>query len=211
MVLVYKDRKDAGRQLLRHLEHMEFRNPLVLAIPRGGVVVGGEVASGLGADLDVVMAKKVGSPFNPEFAIAAVDVEGNITILEEEEHLPYMEYIQAEARALQHEIEAKLDYYRNGKPPKEILGKDVLLVDDGLATGLTALAAIKYLHTHHPNRIILAVPCAPQSTLDFLAKYVDREVCPLIPQYFYAVGQCYAEFGQTSDDEVKDTLAPFML
>jgi len=210
MVLVYKDRKDAGRHLLRCLEHMDFQNPLILGIPRGGVVVAGEVAAGLGADLDVVMAKKVSAPFNPEFAIAAVDVEGNITLLEEEQHFPYLDYIRAEAEALQREIERKLDYYRNGNSPRDILGRDVILVDDGLATGLTALAAIKYLRRHRPNRIILAVPCAPQATLDFLADYVDVEVCPLVPLYFYAVGQCYVEFGQTSDDEVKDILSPFM-
>ncbi|MGB4433112.1 MAG: phosphoribosyltransferase family protein [Bacillota bacterium] len=210
MVRLYKDRKDAGRQLAKHLGFIELNDPLVLAIPRGGVIVGNEVASALGADLDVVMAKKVGAPFNPEFAIAAVDLDGNITVLSDWGLAMYTDYIREEAQALQREIQAKLEYYRNGNPAKEVKGRDVIVVDDGLATGLTALAALKYVRGKEPDCIVLAVPVAPSNTLALLEEYADVLVCPFVPQEFYAVGQWYLEFDQTSDDEVRQIMAKYL-
>jgi putative phosphoribosyl transferase len=206
---VYRDRQDAARSLSRHLIGLNLEKPVILAIPRGGVVVGQEVALQTGGDLDIVMAKKIGAPFNPEFAVGAVDVDGRVTFPPGEVRYVSEQYIHGQAAQLRREIAVRLKALRQGKPAKPVSGRNVFLVDDGLATGLTALAAINYVRTLKPSRLILAVPVAPQDTLDLLSGHVDHTVCPLVPDSFYAVGQWYHEFGQTSDQEVKEILSSF--
>jgi putative phosphoribosyl transferase len=206
---VYRDRQDAAKSLSRHLIGLNLEQPVILAIPRGGVVVGREVALQTGGDLDIVMAKKIGAPFNPEFAVGAVAVDGRVTFPPGEFRYVSEQYIHRQAAQLREEIAARLKALRQGKSAKPVKDRNVVLVDDGLATGLTALAAINYVRGLEPSRLILAVPVAPQDTLDLLSEHVDHLVCPLAPETFYAVGQWYHEFGQISDQEVKKILSSF--
>lgn len=204
---MYRDRQDAGKRLSQHLSQFKLERPLVLAIPRGGVVVGAEVAREIGGDLDIVMAKKIGARFNPEFAIGAVDLDGHVTLPPRgTQHMLLTGYINEQAAKLKDEIAEQMKFLRDNKPGKQITGRDVVLVDDGLATGLTALAAVKYIRRHEPGLLILAVPVSPKETLGFLEEYVDHVVCPLTPPMFYAVGQWYVEFDQVADDVVKKSL-----
>ncbi len=207
--MVYRDRQDAGKSLFRHLISLNLEKPLILAIPRGGVLVGLEVALQTGGDLDIVMAKKIAAAFNPEFAAAAVDADGRVTFPPGKLRYVSKRYIHERAAQLRDEIAVRLKGLRQGKPAKQVRGRNVVVVDDGLATGLTALAAINYIRTFEPSRLILAVPVSPQDTLDLLSKHVDHLICPLVPETFYAVGQWYQEFAQASDQEVKDILSSF--
>lgn len=204
---MFRDRLHAGQELAELLKPLNLKHPLVLAIPRGGVVVGHQVALGLQADLDVVLAKKIGAPFNPEFAVAAVDQDGHVTFPPSAGTYASQEYIQDRALDVSKQIARQLDYFRQGRKPVEPKGRHVVVVDDGLATGLTALAAIKYVRRLKPSKLVLAVPVSPRETLDTLAQYVDQVVCVDTPAPFYAVGQWYARFDQVDDDTVRQILA----
>ncbi len=206
---MYEDRRQAGEKLSKHLKSLNFDDPLVLAIPRGGVVVGKQIALELNADFDVVMTKKISSPMNPEYAIAAVDVDGYVTFSQDTHTGTQSEYIQKQSRIISEEISEKLASYRQNLKPVAIQNRDVVVVDDGLATGLTAFAAIKYLRRHKPGRLTLAIPVAPQETYNWLSRFVDRIVCPLIPFPFYAVGQWYERFDQVDDHTVTEILTTF--
>lgn len=177
---------------------------IVLGIPRGGVIVAEEIAQRLGLPLDVVIASKVGAPSNPEYAIGAVDADGAVTLNEragyrrsEVEHL---------ARPVREKIEKRLMLYRGGREPLEFENATVILVDDGIATGLTAIAAIDYLRRHWAARIVLSVPVIAADSATTLRDRVDDLVAIEVPDIFYAVGQYYSHFEQTSDDEVLTAL-----
>lgn len=206
---MYKDRKQAGQRLGDHVMDLQLANPIVLAIPRGGVVVGKYVASKINASLDIVMAKKIGAPYNPEFAVAAVDLDGYVTFPPGEHSYASSEYIQEKAQRVKTEIKERLEFLRQGKQALDVAGKEVVLVDDGLATGLTALSAIKYVRRHRPKRLILAVPVSPEETLRYLGRFVDDTICPHTPSPFYAVGQWYARFDQVTDQAVREILSLF--
>jgi putative phosphoribosyl transferase len=203
---LYRDRTTAGKVLAEALKASGVPDPLVLAIPRGGVVVAREIALELDADLDIILTKKVGAPGRPEYAVAAVDAEGHVVMPRSEIS---REYILRQGALKQKEINATLESLRGVKPAKPLQGRHVVLVDDGLATGLTAIAAIRYLRRKGVATVTLAVPIAPQDTAQLLASLVDRLVCPLTPDAFSAVGQWYARFDQVDDGEVRDTLARF--
>lgn len=203
---MYKDRDHAGRCLAEHLRLLKPPPSLILAIPRGGVIVGHRVARDLEVDLDIVMAKKIGAPMNPEFAVAAVDGDGRVTLPEGGGVFAAREYIKRQSRIAKKELEERLCFYRGDRKPKSISGKKVAIVDDGLATGLTARAAIKYVKESKPQKLILAVPVAPKETLKTLSGLVDEVVCPLIPSPFYAVGQWYESFGQVCDEAVRQVI-----
>ncbi|HHY76658.1 MAG TPA: phosphoribosyltransferase [Firmicutes bacterium] len=206
---MYRDRTEAGKVLAEAVKKLELDRPLVLGIPRGGVVVGREVALALGAPLDVVMAKKVGAPYNPEFAVAAVAPDGEVLFS------PYMpagipgSYILDKAQEVRRTIEKTLSALRNQRPERPVRGMSAILVDDGLATGLTAKAALQYLRRKGPKELVLAVPVAPQDTIDLLEPLIDAVVCPLRPAVFHAVGEWYAAFEQVSDEEVRRILDEF--
>ncbi len=206
---MYKNRRHAGQTLADHIRRLEPVNPAVLAIPRGGAVVGKHVALELDAPLDLVMAKKIGAPFNPEFAIAAVDLDGYVTFPPGEHSYTSEKYIQDKAKTVKNEIKQQLEFFRQGKAALDVAERDVVLIDDGLATGLTALAAIKYVRRLKPKRLILAVPVSPQETLGYLKKFVDDVICPYTPSPFYAVGEWYAEFGQVTGQTVREILSLF--
>jgi len=205
----FADRRDAGRQLARALEHLAGEEDLlVLALPRGGVPVAYEVAKALGADLDILLVRKLGTPGQPELAMGAI-ASGGIEVIN-----PRIvgalgitdEQIQAVAREEHAELQRREQAYRGDHPPPRIAGRTVILVDDGLATGASMKAAIQALKTLEPGRIVVAVPVAPPDTLRSLESQVDEVVVLMAPPGFAAVGQWYRDFGQTRDEEVRELL-----
>ncbi|MCE5326531.1 MAG: phosphoribosyltransferase [Planctomycetaceae bacterium] len=206
--MTYLDRTDAGKKLAHALGDYRGKDALVLALPRGGVIVGYEVARELEADLDVLIVRKLGSPYNPEFGIGAI-ASGGARYLDAKAiaalHVPqaYIERVEQQERA---ELERRSRTYRGERPQPQIDGRLVILVDDGIATGGTARAAVRALRQANPARLVLAVPVAPPSTVAALAGEVDEIVCPEMPLGFSAIGQWYQYFDQVSDEEVIDLL-----
>lgn len=201
----FLDRQDAGRKLAAALkEYISASDAVVIALPRGGVVVGYEIASSLSLPLDIVCPRKIAAPFNPEFAIGAITETGE-GVLSENLILELnisKDYIDREIEKEKKEAKRRLDRYREGKPQRNLEGKKVILVDDGLATGSTMLAAVKTLKAERVKKIILAIPVAPADTLLKFEKQVDQIICLSIPSSFYAIGQFYDFFDQISDEEV---------
>lgn len=201
----FRDRTEAGQALAERLQEMSLTNPVVLALPRGGVPVGYEVARALAAPLDVILVRKIGAPGHEEFGIGAV-VDGAAPQTVIDEAAAQMagatpDYIQrkvAEELAL---IERRRTAYRTG-PPVSVTGRTAILVDDGIATGNTAQVALQALAGTSPTRVVLAVPVAPRDTLTRLGAMCDDIVCLAVPDPFHAVGAHYRDFGQTSDAEV---------
>jgi putative phosphoribosyl transferase len=207
--IVFRDRHDAGCRLARRLEPVRVRRPVVVAIPRGGVPVAAEVARALGAPLDVAVVRKIGSPRNPEFAIGAL-AEGGVRVLSD----PVVRasgLSDAALRALiepaRCELDACVARYRGAHPPVEIAGRAVILVDDGLATGRSALAAVASLRARGAASVMLAVPVAAPASLDTLDPAVDEIVCVHTPDDLWAVGMWYEDFRPTVDAEVAALLA----
>ena len=181
---------------------------VVLAIPRGGVVVGGEVAKALNCPLDVIVTRKIGAPGNPEFAIGAIGPEDQLFLnweVIERFGIP-KEYLNAEIGRQGLEMERRERMYREGRKPLELKGKTVILVDDGVATGADVKVAIKAVKCQKPKKLILAVPVGPKETVEELKKEVDELICLFTPEVFYAVGQFYQKFGQVTDEEVVEIL-----
>ncbi|RJS83272.1 phosphoribosyltransferase [Candidatus Bathyarchaeota archaeon] len=201
---MFSDRKEAGEILAEKLEKLRLENPVVLAIPRGGVVVGYEVARKLKAPLDVIVPRKLGAPGNPELAIGAVAEDG--TIILDSSLIDYLEvdeeYIKKEKERQVKEIKRRLNVYRGRFSRLEIERRDVVIVDDGIATGATIRAAIASVRKRKPASLTLAVPVAPPSTIEKLREEVDRIVCVSTPEPFFAIGQFYTDFRQTTDEEV---------
>lgn len=206
---MFQDRVEAGRILAFALSGYDVRSPLVPAIPRGGLIIGREVALALGADLDIVIAKKIGAPFNPEFAVAAADSDGRVVFSPEEHHGVPRSYVLEQSKIIRKSIEHSLAHLREGRSEKPVSGRSVIVVDDGLATGLTAMAALQYVRRRNPRHLYLAVPVAPQDTLEALRPLVDEAICPLRPPVFYAVGEWYVSFDQVSDEEARRVLREF--
>jgi len=201
---LFSDRKEAGEILAEKLEKLRLENPVVLAIPRGGVVVGYEVARKLKAPLDVIVPRKLGAPGNPELAIGAVAEDG--TIILDSSLIDYLEvdeeYIKKEKERQVKEIKRRLNVYRGRFSRLEIERRDVVIVDDGIATGATIRAAIASVRKRKPASLTLAVPVAPPSTIEKLREEVDRIVCVSTPEPFFAIGRFYKDFRQTTDEEV---------
>ena len=211
--MIFQNRIDAGRQLGealgRRLGLPDGEAPLVLAIPRGGVVVGAEVARALKAPLDLWLARKIGAPHNPELAIGSVSVNGEVYL-----NQPIIdafglqrEHLEVEIRRRQEELLERMRLLRGHEEPVEVRGKTVILVDDGVATGSTALAALASLKRAGAARRILAVPVAPAETAPDLRAAADEAVILDTPYDFAAVGQFYRDFEQVSDEEVIRLLA----
>ena len=210
MVRLYRDRREAGRELATRLTAYAHRqNVLVLALPRGGVPVGYEVANALSAPLDVFVVRKLGVPGHEELAMGAI-ATGGICVVNEEVvqmlHIP-REVIDAVAAKEQRELERREHLYRDDLPPPDVNGCIVILVDDGLATGSTMLAAVEALRQQHPARLVVAVPVAAPSTCEEFRAEVDEIVCAQTPEPFFGVGYWYEDFSQTSDEEVHDLLS----
>lgn len=200
----FEDRHDAGQRLANKLSHYRDEKPVVLALPRGGVVIGYEVASRLNAPLDVIVARKLGAPGQPELGIGAVAPNG-VRILNHN----VIRLLGVSAKEIEDatrkevvEVQRRLKLYRGDRPTPDIRNRTVILVDDGLATGITARAAIRSIRQLRPERIILAVPVGEPETIDALRSEVDDLVCLEAPLDFMAVGAWYRNFQQVSDEEV---------
>ena len=210
MRTAFRTREEAGRCLAEKLTAYASRHPVVYALPRGGVPVGAEIARALHAPLDLLFVRKIGLPWQPELAYAAV-VDGNPpeTVINEEvaryEPLSARELDEAVQRELA-EIERRRKLYLTGRPPIDVNGRAAIVVDDGLATGTTARAALRSLRRRKPSSLVLAVPVAPHSTVRELSPLVDELVCLAMPEPFDAIGLHYVDFHQLSDDEVIELL-----
>ncbi|HWD40027.1 MAG TPA: phosphoribosyltransferase family protein [Fimbriimonas sp.] len=200
----FRDRADAGRQLADCLRVFATENPVVLGLARGGVVVAHKVAEILGWDWDVLVARKVGAPIHPEFGIGAV-APGGIKV-HDPESLKMVGLSPADFDRLavpeMAEVDRRLKVYHRGAEAVKLHDRTVIVVDDGLATGVTALAALAYVKQQNPRRVILAVPVCARESAAWLGKVADQVICLLQPPDFRAVGQWYDVFDQTSDEEI---------
>ena len=206
----FRDRSEAGRLLAEKLRtYASYPNVIVLALPRGGVPVGYEVAHALGAPLDIFLVRKLGIPGYEELAMGAV-ASGGVRVLNDQvvQGLGIPEYvIDAVAAWELQELERRERVYRGDRPEPDVRGRNVILVDDGLATGSTMLAAIQALRQQQPARIVMAVPTAPPETCEQMRAQADDVVCAITPEPFYSVGLWYEDFSQTTDEEVRELLA----
>lgn len=208
--MYFRDRADAGRQLAAKLKDYQGRRDLlVLALPRGGVPVGFEVAQMLGAPLDVFLVRKLGVPGHEELAMGAV-ASGGVKVLNPDVvdtlGIP-PDVINAVAVKEQAELERRERAYRGDRPAPDVRGKTVILVDDGLATGSTMRAAATALRQRGPARLVVGVPAAARQVCDEFRDEVDEIICAITPEPFYAVGVWYQDFSQTSDKKVRELLA----
>jgi putative phosphoribosyl transferase len=203
-MILFNDRVEAGKKLASELIDLAGTNSLVLAIPRGGAVVGYEVAHALKVPLDVIIPRKIGAPHNSELAIGAVTEDG--TIILDDKLVHYLEvpetYIEQESEKQCLEINRRLKLYRGDAPYPNLKNRNAILVDDGIATGSTIRAALASVRKKGAKTIVIAVPVVPTSTLKILRKEADRVVCLRTPEPFHAIGEFYRVFNQTSDEEV---------
>ena len=203
---LFEDRRDAGRRLAAALSGYRESRPVVLALPRGGVPVGFEVAKALAAPLDVLLVRKIGAPGHEELGLGAlVDGQDPQLVLNHDvirTVRPPPGYIEAEKQRQLVEIERRRRQYVGDRPPTPVEGQTVIVVDDGIATGATVKAALRGVSQHRPARLVLAVPVAPADSLDELVTEGDDIVCLATPEPFFAVGPHYRDFTQTKDEEV---------
>ena len=203
--ILFEDRRDAGRQLAERLASYAEERPVVFALPRGGVPVGAEVSRSLGAPLDVIVSRKLGAPGQPEFGIGAV-TPGGVRVLNERAVRALgieEDYLQMVSTRELAEAERRLRLFRGeGRPYPDLEGRTAILVDDGLATGVTARASLLALRRMNPQRLVLAVPVCAVQTAELLRPETDELICLLAPADLEAVGLWYRNFEQTSDEEV---------
>ncbi|MDE1875418.1 MAG: phosphoribosyltransferase [Thaumarchaeota archaeon] len=208
--MIFKDRIDAARKLAEKLSWLKKENPIILAIPRGGVVTGDMISSMLGCNLDIIVSRKVGSPENPELAIGAVLHDGS--------YFPNVEitrmlnvpesFIEDEIARQRTEIERRLMKFRGSKE-YDLSGKTVVLVDDGIATGATMFVAAMWIRKQKPRKLIIAVPVGPKETIDKLDQIADEVIVLQSPYSFSAVGEFYEEFDQVSDEKVQEIMSKY--
>lgn len=196
----FLNRTEAAKGLAVELQRLHLTNGVVLAIPRGGVPVGFEIAKALHLPLDIFLSKKIGYPDNPEYAIGSVTLDSMALTADAPEVGP--EYIREQTELIRQNLQARYKKFRGNQPPLDVRGKTVILTDDGVATGNTLFAAITALRKQNPEKIIVAVPVAPPDTAEKLGGVADVLICLMTPDDFHAVGQYYQDFQQVDDDEV---------
>lgn len=210
--VLFQNRVDAGHKLAKRLARLKQSNKriIIVAIPRGGVVIGDVIASELGAELDIVVSRKIGAPDNPEFAVGALMPDGSYFL--NQEHVRMLnispEYIQMKANAELKEIDRRLISYRGSKEySNKFEGKTVVLVDDGIATGSTILASAKWLkNNQNCKKLVIAAPVAPEDILDNLKQATEEVIVLDTPEPFIAIGRFYQDFAQVTDEEVKEIM-----
>ena len=206
--MIFKNREDAARKLAKKLEWLKKENPIILAIPRGGVVTGNVIASELGAKLDIIVSRKVGAPDTPELAIGAVMHDGSyfpnerITIML---NVP-QNYINQEIVLQMKEIERRLIKFRGSKE-YDLEDRIVVLVDDGVATGATMIVAAMWVKKQKPKKLIIALPVGPKETINTLSEVADKVIVLRSPYLFNAVGEFYQEFNQVDDYKVQEIMS----
>lgn len=208
--MIFKDRIDAARKLAEKLSWLKKENPIILAIPRGGVVTGDVISSILGCNLDIIVSRKVGSPDNPELAIGAVLHDGSyFPNVEITRMLNVPESFREDEIARQRtEIERRLMKFRGSKE-YDLSGKTIVLVDDGIATGATMFVAAMWIRKQKPRKLIIAVPVGPKETIDKLDQIADEVIVLQSPYSFSAVGEFYEEFDQVSDEKVQEIMSKY--
>jgi putative phosphoribosyl transferase len=209
MYRVFEDRRAAGRALVPAVQQCDLDDPIILGLPRGGVPLAYEIAVALRAPLDTIVVRKLGVPSQPELAFGAI-ASGGVRVINDDvvESVPGLDddSIEQIAGLEMKELRRREQAYRLDRPYPDLAGKDVVLVDDGLATGATMRAAAEAVRTKSPSSIVVAVPVGSKSAVAGVAAIVDRVICLESPASFYAVGQFYSDFRQTADDEVRDFL-----
>jgi putative phosphoribosyl transferase len=203
-VTPFRDRVDAGRRLAEVLEPWRAEHPVILGLPRGGVPVAAEVAASLNAPLDVILVRKLGVPTQPELAMGAIGEDGIRVLNDDVVRIAQIDRptIAAVEQSERVELDLRAERFRDGRPRLDLRDRTAIIVDDGIATGSTARAAIEVARAHGAARVVLAVPVAPASTCADLDRVADEVVCLETPDPFVAVGQFYRDFSQTSDAEV---------
>jgi predicted phosphoribosyltransferase len=208
MSVPFESRADAARQLASALAHYRGRNPLLLAIPRGAVAMGRLLADELGGELDVVLVRKLRAPDSPEFAVGAIDESGWTYVADHAERAGAdAAYLERERQLQLATLRTRRAHYTPARPPIDPQGRIVIVVDDGLATGASMIAALHAARARQPQRLICAVPVAAPDSLELVRPLADEVVCVAAPAGFRAVGQYYHDFAQVEDDEVMALLA----
>ena len=202
---MFNDRADAGRQLAEKLRKYSGANSILLAVPRGGVTVAYEISKELKIPVDVIIVRKVGHPYNPEYALGAVGVDSSFIHTAHGQGVS-QEYIDSMVREKQSEAKERYLELRGDKPPIDLKNKIAILVDDGVATGSTMLMAVMLVKEKTPKKIVIAVPVAPPDTIKQLEKVADEVINLLAPYGFMAIGQYYRDFSQVSTEEAKRML-----
>lgn len=203
---LFKDRQDAGRQLARLLQDLKDKNAIILALPRGGVVFGAEIAKILLLPLDVIVTRKIGAPESAELAIGAIDVDGDSVWDEQAVKDVNKEWLAKEIEKEKQEAQRRQNLYRQDKAPLDLKDKIAVIVDDGVATGLTIKAAARYAKKFNPQKIIIASPIAAPDIVGELRKEADEVRILDTPEFFWAIGQFYENFPQVEDEEVVNIL-----
>lgn len=208
---MFRNRADAAHRLALKLKGRELRDPLVLAIPRGGVVTGAVLARELGADLDVVLSRKLRAPYQPELALGAITEDGQVYLNHHAREFPDQleEYLVDERRHQLAEIARRKKLFRAVRSRAPVTGRSVIVTDDGIATGSTMIAALQAVKPQHPREVIVAVPVASPDRLEEVRRWCDEVVCLLCPEIFWAIGQFYGDFSQVEDGEVVELLRQF--
>ena len=204
---MFQNRIDAAKKLAKNLEWVKNNDPILLAIPRGGIIIGDIISSTLNIGLDIIVSKKIGAPHNSEFAIGAIMPDGSYVLNEEVTKMLDISqnYIDAEVASKMKEIEHRLIDFRGNKK-YELKNRTVILVDDGVATGATMFAAAYWIRNHNPKKLIIAIPVAPKETIDKLNQVADEVIVLHVPLVFNSVSEFYRRFEQISDKEVKQIL-----
>jgi predicted phosphoribosyltransferase len=208
---MFRNREDAARQLAQRLKGRELHHPLVLAIPRGGVITGAVLARELGAELDVVLSRKLRAPMQPELAVGAISEDGRVYLNHRAQEVLDLtdDYLAEERRHQLAEIARRKKLFRAVRPEAPVARRSVIVTDDGIATGSTMIAALQAVKTQDPREVIVAVPVASPDRLAEVRRWCDDVVCLLSPADFWAIGQFYEDFTQVEDDEVVKLLREF--
>lgn len=207
--MYFTDRTDAGHRLAARLKHLRESDAVVVGLPRGGVPVAAEVARSLDAPLDICIVRKLGVPYQPELGMGAIGEDGARVVNESIRRAAAVgeEQLAAVERAERAELERRAARYRGGRAPVPLQGRTVVVVDDGIATGSTAKAACQVVRARGASRVVLAVPVAPPGWQRYVGAAADEKVCLFEPVAFMAIGEFYADFSQTGDEEVLSALA----